>query len=120
MGSKVIKIALISLLASTSFAMKVNNEAVADKGINFVKTIDNQINGYLRALRRGSQVDFDALELTVFMNQTANIEKKLDILIDETRKNNRLLSMQMKSSNRLIDILSKVGQIKSSTLKKEG
>ena len=34
--------------------------------------------------------------------------KKLDILINETRKTNRLLSLQMKSSNKIIDIMSQV------------
>ena len=54
-------------------------QALGDKGSNFVKTIDDQIGGYVRGLRRGSQVDFDALQLAMFMNQTANLEKKLDI-----------------------------------------
>jgi len=99
------------LISSASFSMEVNKQALGDKGSNFVKTIDDQIGGYVRGLRRSSQVDFDALELAMFMNQTANIEKKLDILISETRKNNQLLAMQMKSSNKLIDIISKAKEL---------
>lgn len=99
------------LISSVSFSMEVNKQALGDKGSSFVKTIDDQIGGYVRGLRRGSQVDFDALQLAMFMNQTANIEKKLDILISETRKNNQLLAMQMKSSNKLIDIFSKVNEL---------
>ncbi len=111
MNHKIIIAAFISLITSTSFSMDVNKQAVGDKGTAFVKTIDDQVGGYVRALRRGSQVEFDALSLAMFMNQTANIEKKLDILINETRKNNRLLAMQMKSSNKLIEIINKASEL---------
>lgn len=111
MNYKTLSILALTLVSSASFSMEVNKQALGDKGASFVKTIDDQIGGYVRGLRRGSQVDFDALQLAMFMNQTANIEKKLDILISETRKNNQLLSMQMKSSNKLIDIMSKVNEL---------
>ncbi|GEM_PF-4762682 len=112
---------MLLLMSSTSFSMEVNKQALGDKGSNFVKTIDDQIGGYVRGLRRGSQVDFDALQLAMFMNQTANLEKKLDILISETRKNNQLLAMQMKSSNKLIDIISKAEELTNKdSAKQEG
>jgi len=118
MVRKTILIVLISLIASTSFAMEVNKQVVGDKGLHFVKAIDDQMSGYIRVMRRSSERDFDALSLVIFMNQTANLEKKLDILINETRKTNRLLSLQMKSSNKIIDIMSQVKSVAKPALGK--
>lgn len=97
-----------SFANASSNSLVINKEAVGERGVSFIKSIDDQISGYVRAFRRGSQVDFDALKLVMFMNQTANLEKKLDILINETRKTNQLLSLQMKSSNKIINIMSQV------------
>lgn len=86
--------------------MSINPNAVGNNGINFIKRLDDETDGYIRALRNGSQADFDTLSLVVFMNQTANIERKLDILINELHKNNELLAAQSKLSARLLSNLS--------------
>ena len=109
MNFKTIAAVALTVAASASFSMEVNKQAMGDSGVDFVQKVDDQMGGYVRALRRGSQANFDALSLTMFMNQTANIEKKLDILIAETRKNNKLLAMQTKSSSQLIELMKKVG-----------
>lgn len=84
-------------LNSWSDSLTINNKAIGKNAQHYLSTLDDATEGYVRALRRGSEVDFDALQLVVTMNQTANIEKKLDILIDEIRKNNQLLAGLRKS-----------------------
>ena len=120
MNIKNLTIAALTLISSACFSMEVNKQALGESGSSFVQSIDDQISGYVRALRRGSEVEFDALKLSMFMNQTANIEKKLDILISETRKNNRLLAQQTKSSNKLIEAINKATELSKKTSNNQG
>lgn len=91
---------MLSMMAGSIYAgsatLSINDKAVGKNGVDFVKKIDEAIGGYVRALRQASAADFDSLNLVMFMNQTANIEQKLDILIAETRKNNQLLAANLR------------------------
>lgn len=101
-----IPLALVTGSIYAEGGMSINPKAVGKNGIDFLKHLDDETDGYIRALRNGSRADFDTLSLVVFMNQTANIERKLDILINELHKNNELLAAQSKLSVRLLSNLS--------------
>jgi hypothetical protein len=100
-GMKIIKllITILSLQAViTSHAeesIRLNDKATGKNAVQFLQKMDDKTDGYVRALRRGSKVDWDALTLIVRMNQSANLEAQLDLLIAELRKNNHLLSMHL-------------------------
>lgn len=86
---------ILALFAFSSFAsntLTISSKATGKSAVAYLQSLDNQTDGYLRALRRGSQVDWDALVMSVQLNQSANLEAKLDILIAEMRKNNELLA----------------------------
>lgn len=88
-------LALITMAGSlyaNGNTLAVNDKAVGKNGVDFVKRIDDATGGYIRAMRHASEADFDTLKLAMFMNQTANMEQKLDILIAEMRRNNQLLA----------------------------
>lgn len=75
-----------------SDSLTINNKAVGKSGHRYLSSLDYATEGAVRALRRSSEVDFDVLKLSAFMNESANIEQKLDILISEMRKTNQLLA----------------------------
>lgn len=113
MNYKILIATAMLIVVNVASSMEVNKQAVQDKGIDFIKKVDSQIGGYVRAFRRGSEVDFDALSLVMFINQTANIEKKLDMLIYEIRKNNGLLQMQMKNLSQPSENINKTNDLKN-------
>ena len=100
-------VAAMGVVYATNTTLSINNNAVGKPGADFVKQVDDSTDGYIRALRNGSTADFDSLSLAVFINQTANIEKKIDILIDEMRKNNAYLARAQLTARPTISVQSK-------------
>lgn len=116
MKFKIVTMLFFSLMVSTSFSMEVNKQVIGDKGIssssgltinknvisqpgeNFVKTITARIQtmNYLVNLHNRTRDYYDVLQLLVFMNQTSQLEKKMDVLIDEIRLSNHYLARQDK------------------------
>ena len=97
-------VAAMGVVYATNTTLSINNNAVGKPGADFVKQVDDSTDGYIR---NGSTADFDSLSLAVFINQTANIEKKIDILIDEMRKNNAYLARAQLTARPTISVQSK-------------
>ncbi len=100
-------VAVMGVIYAANTTLSVNNNAVGKPGADFIKQVDDSTDGYIRALRNGSTADFDSLSLAVFINQTANIEKKIDILIDEMRKNNAYLARAQLTARPALSVQSK-------------
>jgi len=97
MKSIKLPIALICGLALSgiSFAqspVSINSKVVSSSGMQFLQQLDNKTEGYPRALRNQQKSEFDVLSLMVMLNQTANIEDKLNKLVSEQQKTNKLLA----------------------------
>lgn len=71
--------------------LAVNADAVGKSSLRFLEQIDDQMPGFVRGLSYQKPMEFNALQMAVMLNQSANIEKKLDVLIAEMRETNRLL-----------------------------
>lgn len=82
---------LLGACALHATPLAVNSNAVGKSSLRFLEQIDNQMPGYVRALSYQKPTEFNALQMAVMLNQSANIEKKLDVLIAEMRETNRLL-----------------------------
>jgi len=82
----------------SSSGLTVNKNVISQPGENFVKTITARIQtmNYLVNLHNRTRDYYDVLQLLVFMNQTSQLEKKMDVLIDEIRLSNRYLARQDK------------------------
>ncbi|STX81252.1 Uncharacterised protein [Legionella busanensis] len=76
----------------TAATLKMNTDAVGEKAAHFLEHLDDTVRAFPRALRHQNHVEFDALQLSLLLNQSANIEQKLDVLIAELRKTNQLLA----------------------------
>ena len=90
-----VAVSLIAL-SSVSFSatgLNVDNRAMGSAGDDFIRTISGKIQSmnYLVNLRRNTQDYFDVLNLLVYLNQSSQLEKKMDVLIGEMRRNNQLL-----------------------------
>lgn len=89
LNASVIAAALIA--STTSYALQIN-QSVSGKGAgNFLSQLDERTDGAIRIMHVNSKAEFDTMFFASFLNQTANIEQKLDVLIAEMRKNNELL-----------------------------
>lgn len=71
--------------------LAINSDAVGKSSLRFIEQIDDLMPGYIRGLSNQKPTEFNALQFAAMLNQSANIEKKLDILIAEMRETNRLL-----------------------------
>jgi hypothetical protein len=83
-----------SLLGACSLnaaPLVVNSDAVGKSSMRFLEEIDDQMPGFVRGLSYQKPTEFNALQFAAMLNQSANIEKKLDLLIAEMRETNRLL-----------------------------
>lgn len=74
--------------------LKLNQDAMGKPAMHFLQQLDEAMPPYLRALSFQKPSEFDALQMAVMLNQSANIEKKLDLLIEEIRETNRLLKQR--------------------------
>lgn len=85
-------IAISSASFSTS-GLNVDNRVMGGAGDDFLRTISGKIQtmNYLVNLRQNTQDYFDVLNLLVYLNQSSQLEKKMDVLIGEMRRNNKLL-----------------------------
>ena len=89
LNTSVIAVALIA--STTGYALQIN-QSVSGKGAgNFLSQLDERTDGTIRIMHANSKTEFDTMFFASFLNQTANIEQKLDVLIAEMRKNNELL-----------------------------
>ena len=93
---KTVKVTLItaSLLGAcvlNAATLVVNSDAVGKSSLRFLEQIDDQMPGFVRGLSFQKPTEFNALQFAAMLNQSANIEKKLDLLIAEMRETNRLL-----------------------------
>lgn len=96
---KAIKTTLIvaSLLGASTLnatPLVVNQEAVGKSSQRFIEQIDDLMPGYIRGLSSQKPTEFNALAFATMLNQSANIEKKLDSLIAQMRETNRLLKQK--------------------------
>jgi hypothetical protein len=83
------------MAATTSYALQIN-QSVSGKGAgNFLSQLDERTDGTIRIMHANSKTEFDTMFFESFLNQTANIEQKLDVLIAEMRKNNELLQRRL-------------------------
>lgn len=82
---------LLGFSALNAAPLTVNTDAVGKSSLRFLEQIDDQMPGFVRGLSFQKPTEFNALQMAVMLNQSANIEKKLDLLIREMRETNRLL-----------------------------
>ncbi len=82
---------LLGVSALNAAPLAVNPDAVGKSSLRFLEQIDDQMPGFVRGLSFQKPTEFNALQMAVMLNQSANIEKKLDLLIREMRETNRLL-----------------------------
>ncbi|ERH42681.1 hypothetical protein N751_16490 [Legionella pneumophila str. Leg01/11] len=82
---------LFGACALNATPLTVNSGAVGKSSLQFLEQIDEQMPGFVRGLSYQKPTEFNALQMAVMLNQSANIEKKLDVLIAEMRETNRLL-----------------------------
>lgn len=90
-----VTLAALSLLGACTLnatPLVVNAEAVGQSSLRFLEQLDDQMPGFVRGLSYQKPTEFNALQMAVMLNQSANIEKKLDVLIAEMRETNRLLN----------------------------
>lgn len=91
-------IAAVLIASTSSYALQVN-QSVSGKGAgHFLSQLDERTDGTIRIMHANSKTEFDTMFFTSFLNQTANIEQKLDVLIVEMRKNNELLQRRLSKS----------------------
>tara|TARA_Y100000588_G_scaffold394902_1_gene518191 strand:- start:2977 stop:3273 length:297 start_codon:yes stop_codon:yes gene_type:complete len=93
-------ILIISLFTPTllqATPLVVNPDAQGKKSEQFLEKIEDQMAPYVRALSYQKPSEFSALQFATMLNESANIEKKLDILIAEIRETNRLLKAKKSS-----------------------
>lgn len=86
-----IAVSLLGAGALNATPLTVNSDAVGKSSLQFLEQIDNQMPGFIRGLSYQKPTEFNALQMAAMLNQSANIEKKLDLLIAEMRETNRLL-----------------------------
>ncbi|GGI90889.1 hypothetical protein [Legionella impletisoli] len=88
-----ISLITISSVSFSATGLNVDNRAMGSAGDDFIRTISGKIQSmnYLVNLRRNTQDYFDVLNLLVYLNQSSQLEKKMDVLIGEIRRNNQLL-----------------------------
>lgn len=86
-----IALSLLGACALNAAPLVVNSEAVGKSSMQFLEKIDDQMPGFVRGLSYQKPTEFNALQFAAMLNQSANIEKKLDVLIAEMRETNRLL-----------------------------
>lgn len=86
-----IAVSLLGACALNATPLVVNADAVGTSSWRFLEQIDNQMPGYVKTLSNHRPTEFNALQFAAMLNQSANIEKKLDVLIAEMRETNRLL-----------------------------
>ena len=72
--------------------VSINAKVVSPSGAKFLQQLDDRTEAFPRALRNQQKSEFDVLQLMVMLNQSANIEVKLDELISEQQKTNKLLT----------------------------
>ena len=60
----------------------------------FLEKIDGSMPRVIRGLSHQNAKEFNAMQFAVMLNESANIERKLDILIAEIRKTNKLLAQK--------------------------
>lgn len=82
---------LLSTCVLNAAPLGVNSEAIGKSSLRFLEKIDDQMPGFVRGLSYQKPTEFNALQFAVMLNQSANIENKLDLLIAEMRETNRLL-----------------------------
>lgn len=82
---------LLGACALNAAPLVVNSDAVGKLSMRFLEQIDDQMPGFVRGLSFQKPTEFNALQFAAMLNQSANIEKKLDLLIAEIRETNRLL-----------------------------
>jgi len=100
-----ISLITISSVSFSATGLNVDNRAMGSAGDDFIRTISGKIQSmnYLVNLRRNTQDYFDVLNLLVYLNQSSQLEKKMDVLIGEMRRNNQLLErvlMEKKAKNK--------------------
>lgn len=100
-----ISLITISSVSFSATGLNVDNRAMGSAGDDFIRTISGKIQSmnYLVNLRRNTQDYFDVLNLLVYLNQSSQLEKKIDVLIGEMRRNNQLLErvlMEKKAKNK--------------------
>lgn len=83
-------------LSSMSLAapgLNVNSQAIGSEGQDFLHTLSGRVQTMRHAvdLRRNMHDYFDVLNLLVYLNQSSQMEKKMDSLIGELRRNNQIL-----------------------------
>ena len=108
MINKILCLGFLAFLSSATVAstgLTINNSALSEPGDALIRTISGKIQrmNYLVNLRRNTQDYFDVLNLLIYLNQSSQLEKKIDILISETRRNNKLLErvlMEKTKSNK--------------------
>ena len=71
---------LLGACALNATPLTVNKDAVGKSSLRFLEQLDNQMPGYVRGLSYQKPTEFNALQLAAMLNQSANIEKKLDVL----------------------------------------
>ena len=82
---------ILGASALNAAPLTVNPEATGKSSLHFLEQIDDKMPGFVRGLSRQNSTEFSALQFAAMLNQSANIEKKLDLLIAEMRETNRLL-----------------------------
>jgi hypothetical protein len=83
--------ALLTPMLLQATPLTVNTDAVGKRQLHFLETLDEKMAPYVRGLSFQKPSEFNALQFAAMLNESANIEKKLDILIAEIRETNRLL-----------------------------
>lgn len=97
-------IALIALMISgigfTQPSASINSKVISTSGMKFLEQLDDRTGAFPRALRNQQKSEFDVLSLMVVLNQTANIEDKLNRLVSEQEKTNKLLAQILASRSK--------------------
>ncbi|KTC87662.1 hypothetical protein [Legionella drozanskii] len=91
MKTIILALGLVSAALANAAPLKLNQDAIGKPALHFIQQIDEAMPPYIRALSFQKPTEFKALQFAALLNQSANIEKKLDLLIEEIRETNRLL-----------------------------
>ena len=78
--ASIIAASLLGVTVLNAAPLVVNAEAVGKSSLNFLEQLDDQMPGYIRGLSYQKPTEFQALQFAAMLNQSANIEKKLDVL----------------------------------------
>ncbi|MGL6029429.1 MAG: hypothetical protein ACRC0M_06560, partial [Legionella sp.] len=89
--STLVAVSLLGVCTLNAAPLAINHDAVGKSSLRFLEQLDDQMPGFVRGLSYQKPAEFNALHFAAMLNQSANIEKKLDILIAEMRETNRLL-----------------------------